>query len=115
MIARAVSPAPAARPAPPSSPSLVGNKRPQPHRFHLTGGRVLEGNLHRAPNARLADHLATLKGFISVTDVQCVATGERFPYVVLNQDHILFVEELSPAPEPAGAIMRSNGLAVIGS
>ena len=92
MIARAV---PAARPAPPSTPSLVGNKRPQPHRFHLTGGRVLEGNLHRTPSTRLADHLSTLKGYISVTDALCPASGERFPYIVLNADHLVFIEELA--------------------
>ncbi len=113
MIARAVSPAP--RTAPPSSPSLVGNKRPQPHRFHLTTGRVLEGNLHRAPNARLADHLATVKGFISLTDAYCVETGERFPYLVVNQDHVLFVEEIVTAAEPAGATLRSSTLSVLGS
>ncbi|HET7233357.1 MAG TPA: hypothetical protein VFJ16_25320 [Longimicrobium sp.] len=95
MIARAV---PAANPAPPSTPAMVGNKRPQPHRFHLTSGRVLEGNLHRAPNARLADHLTTLKGYISVTDALCTQSGERFPYIVLNADHVVFIEEL-----PAGA------------
>jgi hypothetical protein len=114
VIARAAAPAP--RLAAPSSPSLVGNKRPQPHRFHLTTGRVLEGNLHRAPNARLADHLATLKGFVSVTDVQCTTTGENFPYVVINQDHILFIEEvLPPTVEPAGAVVRASGLALLGS
>jgi hypothetical protein len=105
VIARAAPPV--ARPAAPGTPSLVGNKRPQPHRFHLTSGRVLEGDLHRAPNARLADHLSTLKGFISVTNAHCVATGERYPYIVLNQDHILFIEELpasdADAQQPAGA------------
>lgn len=93
------------RAAPPSSPALVGNKRPQPHRFHLTSGRVLEGNLHRAPNARLADHLSTLKGFISVTDAVCATSGERYPYIVLNQDHVLFIEELAAQPQPAGAVV----------
>ena len=102
MIARAEAPV---RAAPPSSPSLVGNKRPQPHRFHLTSGRVLEGNLYRAPNARLADHLSTLKGFISVTEVVCAASGERYPYIVLNQDHVLFIEELAAQPQPAGAVV----------
>ncbi len=91
MIARA---APAANPAPPSTPAMVGNRRPQPHRFHLSNGRVLEGNLHRAPSTRLADHLSTLKGYISVTDALCPASGERFPYVVVNADHLLFIEEL---------------------
>jgi hypothetical protein len=113
VIARAVSPAP--RTAPPSSPSLVGNKRPQPHRFHLTTGRVLDGNIHRAPNTRLADHLATVKGFISITDAQCAETGERFPYLVVNQDHVLFIEEIVSAPEPAGALLRSSSLSVLGS
>ncbi|HEX8697104.1 MAG TPA: hypothetical protein VF746_32090 [Longimicrobium sp.] len=112
MIARAA--VPVARPAAPSSPSLVGNKRPQPHRFHLTSGRVLEGNMHRAPNTRLADHLSTIKGFVSLTDVCCAATGERFPYIVVNQDHILFIEEVQPV-EPAGATLRAGGLAAVGS
>lgn len=106
MIARAV---PAACPAPPSTPSLVGSKRPQPHRFHLTGGRVLEGNLHRAPTTRLADHLSTLKGYISVTDALCPASGERFPYIVLNADHLIFIEELpvdARGPSIPAAIVR---------
>ncbi|HEX6629938.1 MAG TPA: hypothetical protein VF048_02555 [Gemmatimonadaceae bacterium] len=93
MIARAV---PAARPAPPSTPGMVGNKRPQPHRLHLTTGRVLEGSLHRAPSTRLADHLGTLKGYISVTDVLDPQSGERFPYLVVNADHLVFIEELPP-------------------
>ena len=82
---------------------MVGNKRPQPHRVHLSNGRVLEGNLHRAPNTRLADHLSTLKGYLNVTDASCTRTGERFDYVVLNMDHILFIEEVVAAAEPAGA------------
>lgn len=101
MIARATSSGPV--PAPPRTPSLVGNKRPQPHRFHLTGGRVLEGNLYRAPGQRLADHLSTLKGFISITDARCTASGERFAYLALNQDHLLFLEEIHP--EPAGPVL----------
>ena len=96
MIARAAAPT---RAPVPSTPAMVGNKRPRPHRFHLTGGRVLEGNLHRAPNARLADHLSTLKGFISVTDALCASSGERYDYLVLNQDHIVFIEELAEASE----------------
>ncbi|HEX2204820.1 MAG TPA: hypothetical protein VHG91_16040 [Longimicrobium sp.] len=111
MIARAEIPV---RPAPPSSPALVGNKRPQPHRFHLSTGRVLEGNLYRAPSARLADHLSTLKGFISVTDALCAASGERFPYIVLNQDHVLFIEELPPEPKPAGAVVGSMARVTVG-
>jgi len=91
MIARAV---PVTRPAPPSTPGMVGNKRPQPHRLHLATGRVLEGNLHRAPNTRLADHLGTLKGYISVTDALDPQSGERFPYIVVNADHLVFIEEL---------------------
>ena len=80
---------------------MVGNKRPQPHRIHLTTGRVLEGSLHRSPNTRLADHLSTLKGFLNVTDAWCTKSGERYEYVVLNMDHILFIEEL--VAEAAGA------------
>lgn len=104
MIARAV---PAARPAPPSTPGMVGKKRPQPHRFHLATGRVLEGNLHRAPNTRLADHLGTLKGYISVTDALDPQSGERFPYIVVNAEHLVFIEELpldarGPAVSAAG-------------
>lgn len=83
----------------PGTPSLVGSKVPLPHRFHLTGGRTLTGDLHKAPTARLADHLSTLKGFISVTGARCEASGECYPYIVLNQDHVLFIEEV-PAPAP---------------
>ena len=105
MIARAAE---APRPAAPTSPSLVGNKRPQPHRFHLSDGRVLEGQLHRAPNARLADHLSTLKGYISVTDAYCASTDQRFGYLVLNADHVLMIEELAAvAAAPAGAVINA--------
>jgi hypothetical protein len=110
MIARA---APVANPVP-STPAMVGNRRPQPHRFHLTSGRVLEGNLHRAPGTRLADHLSTLKGYISVTDALCAASGERFPYVVLNADHLVFIEELpadGQGPRVAPGIAADRPLA----
>jgi hypothetical protein len=94
MIARA-TPGLAPRPAvAPGTPSMVGNKRPQPHRFHMTGGRVVEGQMHRSPGSRLADHLSTLKGFISVTEARCVADGTDYGYLVLNQDHVMFIEEL---------------------
>ena len=89
---------------------MVGNRRPQRHRVHLSTGRVLEGNLHRAPNARLADHLSTLKGFLSITDAACTASGERFDHAVLNMDHILFIEELAQATEPAGATVGIGSL-----
>lgn len=94
MIARA-TPALAPRPVSPGTPAMVGNKRPQPHRFHLAGGRVIEGDLHRSPGSRLADHLGTLKGFISVTRARCAQSGSDLGYVVLNQDHVVFIEELA--------------------
>jgi hypothetical protein len=94
MIARANT-GPAPRPtASPGTASMIGTKRPLPHRFHLTGGRVIDGNLHRSPGGRLADHLAMLKGFISVTAARCSQSGAEFGYLVLNQDHVLFIEEL---------------------
>jgi hypothetical protein len=96
MIARATSTL-TPRPTAPGTPSLVGNKRPMPHRFHLTAGRVVEGDLHRAPGSRLADHLSTLKGFISLTNARCGETGKTFGYLVLNQDHVMFIEELPAA------------------
>lgn len=105
MIARAAPPAPS---APPSTPGLVGNKRPQPHRIHLSTGRVLEGNLYRSPGTRLADHLGTLKGFLSVTDAVCRESGERFHHAVLNLDHVLFIEEV--VAEPAGATVAVGTL-----
>lgn len=92
---------------------MVGNRRPQPHRLHLSSGRVLEGSLHRAPGTRLADHLSTLKGFISVTDAECCASGERYPYIVVNQSHVLFIEELPDADAGAAPVVRS-GIAVVG-
>ena len=106
MIAR-VTPTLPARPAAPGSAALVGNKRAQPHRFHLSGGRVLEGDLHRSPGSRLADHLSTLKGFISVTNARCLQSGHVLGYIVLNQDAVLFIEELAVPGEshrPAGVM-----------
>lgn len=81
-------------PASHGSPTMVGSKKPFLHRFHLTDGRVMEGHMYRVPNSRLADFLATLKGFISLTDCTCTRTGERYPYVALNQEHVLFIEEM---------------------
>lgn len=104
MIARATPTLPA-RPAAPGTPSMVGNKRAQGHRFHLSGGRVLEGDLHRSPGSRLADHLSTLKGFISVTNARCLQSGHTFGYIVLNQDSVLFIEELATPVETPRAAM----------
>lgn len=87
--------------AAPGSPSLVGAKIPIPHRFHLTDGRVISGDLHKAPNTRLADHLSTLKGYISLTHASCEASGQVFPYILVNQDHVLFIEELHPPQQQA--------------
>lgn len=98
MIAQAT---PAARPLrAPGTPSLVGNKVPLPHRLHMTDGRTLVGDLHKAPSTRLADHLSTLKGFISVTGACCERSGTHFPYIVVNQEHVLFIEELGVAAAP---------------
>lgn len=93
----------------PGSPALTGNKVPLPHRFHLTSGQVIAGKLHRSPSARLADHLSTLKGFISVTDAAIEATGETFSYLLLNQDHVLFIEELPSGPDRAPAAGGRGG------
>ncbi|HYH81554.1 MAG TPA: hypothetical protein VEX86_17245, partial [Longimicrobium sp.] len=76
-----------------------------------SNGRVLEGNLHRTPSTRLADHLSTLKGYISVTDALCAHSGERFPYVVVNADHLVLIEELpadgqGPRVPPQGTADR---------
>ncbi|HEX6371690.1 MAG TPA: hypothetical protein VF006_22405 [Longimicrobium sp.] len=107
MIARATPTLPA-RPAAPGTPALVGNKRAQGHRFHLAGGRVLEGDLHRSPGSRLADHLSTLKGFISVTNARCLQSGHAYGYVVLNQDAVLFIEELAAAVDSPRATIGSG-------
>jgi hypothetical protein len=107
MIAHATPTLPA-RSAAPGTPSLVGNKRAQGHRFHLAGGRVLEGDLHRSPGSRLADHLSTLKGFISVTNARCLQSGHAFGYIVLNQDSVLFIEELAAPVESARAATGSG-------
>lgn len=101
MIAKAAPLSVAAHP--PRTPGMVGNKVPLPHRFHLTDGRTIAGHLHKSPTTRLADHLSTLKGFISVTGARCEASGKQFPYLLLNQDHVLFVEEVRAAAGPATA------------
>ena len=109
MIAQAT----ATRPLPPpGSPSLVGNTVPLPHRLHLSDGRTLAGDLHKAPNARLADHLSTLKGFISVTNACCELTGRTFPHLVVNQDHLLFIEEISTPQPPMRVTTPGAGVRV---
>lgn len=110
MIARATPTLPARPAAAPGTPSLVGNKRPHGHRFHLTGGRVLEGDLHRSPGSRLADHLSTLKGYISVTNARCLQSGHAYGYIVLNQDAVLFIEELAGPVESHRAVAPGMAL-----
>ena len=65
-----------------------------------------------SPGSRLADHLATLKGFISVTNARCLQSGHAFGYIVLNQDAVLFIEELAapvdtPRPGVGGMVLGS--------
>ena len=74
--------------------ALRGNKVPRPHRLHLSGGRVIQGEIHRAPNVRLADHLAALKGFISLTEARCETTGTVFAHILVNVENVLFIEEV---------------------
>jgi hypothetical protein len=75
----------------------------------MTDGRTIVGDLHKAPTTRLADHLSTLKGFISVTAACCEGTGTHFPYIVLNQDHVLFIEEL-PVADARARVTTPGGL-----
>lgn len=100
MIAQANAfPTPAARTVRPGAASLVGNKRPLPHRLHLTNGRMLDGELHKDPDPHRVDHLSTLKGYISATNVVCVETGSCYPHIAPNQAHVLIIEELSHASD----------------
>lgn len=72
---------------------LRGNRVARTHRFFLTDGRVLRGEIHRVPNTRLADYLSTLKVVISVTNAECEGTGESFPYIAILLSSILFIQE----------------------
>ena len=83
------------------SPSMVGGKMPAAHRFHLSNGMVLRGEIYRQPKGRLSDHLSTLKGFISVLDAESEATGERYPFLTINVDHVVVIEELQDDDGPA--------------
>lgn len=85
-----------------SSP-LAGNRIPRRHRFYLSDGRVMIGDLYRSPNSRLADHVASLKGYISVVDAtiehnpNAVDAGDSnltMGFIALNCEHIMFIEEL---------------------
>jgi hypothetical protein len=78
-----------------SPTTLRGNNVPCVHRLYLLGGRVLQGDIYRSPNVRLADHLAGLKGFVSLTDAQCQATGSVYAHVVVNMENVLFIEEVA--------------------
>ena len=76
------------------SEPLRGNKIPQMHRLFLVDGRVLRGEIYRSPNTRLADHLASLRGAITVTNVMDERTGERYGYVVVIAENVLFIQEI---------------------
>jgi hypothetical protein len=83
--------------------ALAGNRLPQPHRFHLTDGRVMTGYLFRSPGSRLADHLGGIKGYISVVDAVVGPHEEPMKYVALNSSHVVFIEEIpAPEEEPTG-------------
>lgn len=76
------------------SEPMRGNKLPQMHRLFLVDGRVLRGEIYRAPNVRLADHLTTLRGTISVTNAMDERTGERYAYIVVFTENVLFIQEI---------------------
>ncbi len=82
---------------PATAAPLRGNKVPRVHRLYLLGGRVLQGEIYRSPQVRLADHLAALKGLISLTNAQCQATGSVYAHLVVNMENVLFIEEV-PTP-----------------
>lgn len=75
--------------------ALKGSKVPYPHRFFLSDGRVLEARMFREPHSRLEDDLYGTKGdFVSLTDVRCTTTGGVAPYMAVNQQHIVSIEEM---------------------
>ena len=76
------------------SEPLRGNKIPQMHRLFMADGRVLRGEIYRSPNTRLADHIATLRGVVSVTNVMDERTGERYGYIVVFTENVLFIQEI---------------------
>lgn len=94
----------------PGNSALAGNRVPRRHRFYLSDGRILSGDLYRSPNSRLADHVAGLKGYISVVDAVVEDHGKPSPqasevasrpdgertmeFIALNSEHVLFIEEL---------------------
>jgi len=85
---------PAARRSATGSEPMRGNKTAQMHRLFLVDGRVLRGEVYRSPNTRLADHIASLRGVISVTNVMDERTGERYGYVVVFAENVLFIQEI---------------------
>jgi hypothetical protein len=82
---------------------MRGNKAPQLHRFFLSDGRVLRGELHRSPSMRLVDQLAGLKDFVSVTNAQREGAPEVLPYLAVNLANVLYIEELLPDSADSGA------------
>jgi len=72
---------------------LRGQKTPVTHRIFLLDGRVIRGELHRMPNNRLADHLSTQKGVVSVTNAVCERTKEELGYIVVVLSNVLFIQE----------------------
>ncbi|TVP60128.1 MAG: hypothetical protein EA351_00905 [Gemmatimonadales bacterium] len=80
----------------PGNAALAGNRVPRRHRFYLSDGRILTGDLYRSPNSRLADHVASLKGYIAVVDakVEIGEPGQSMDFIALNSAHVLFIEEL---------------------
>lgn len=79
----------------PGSAALAGRRTAQPHRVVLSNGKTLSGSLYRDANIRLSDHIAGLKGFLAMTDAVEATSGEMHPFIVINIDHIVSVEEVN--------------------
>lgn len=62
----------------------------------MVGGTVLKGELHRMPNARLADHIANQRGVLSLTNVVSETTHEEYRYLVVMLSNVLYIEEVVP-------------------
>ncbi len=79
----------------PRSPAMVGKKVPTKHRVHLIDGRIVQGEIFRAPKSRLADYLSTLKGFLSVVNAVIEESGKTLDFIAINMSNVLMIEEIS--------------------
>jgi type IV pilus assembly protein PilB len=107
------------------TPAKVIASRPRPVRLRLRDHTMVEGSISAADGQLLPNWLATRKGWVNLTNVHFIETGEQQPHVAIQTNRILWAEELERGISVVGTtpnmtlraveIQLEGGLAVDGA